>query len=158
MGYQYLEWNKSVIVLHETEIIWNHSIYICKWCNLTSKHGQPFIHFVWICIHIVALESFLFHHQSSKQVNYQKLSVKSYLDTWSQISPSWKELSMDLAWDIYMLIPWDGTSVNEDNTRAVLAGLSMTAVTRAPVPEQTIRSVQLYIAKTILDKDVLRNR
>lgn len=65
---------------------------------------------------------------------------------------------MDLAWDIYMLIPWDRTSVNEDNTRVVLAGLSMTAVTRAPVPEQTIRSVQLYIAKTILDNDVLRNR
>lgn len=51
---------------------------------------------------------------------------------------------MDLAWDIYMLIPRDGTLVNEDNTLAVLAGLSMTAVTRAPVPEQTIRSVQLY--------------
>lgn len=28
MGYQYLEWNNSVIVLHETEIIWNHSIYV----------------------------------------------------------------------------------------------------------------------------------
>lgn len=65
---------------------------------------------------------------------------------------------MDLAWDIYMLIPRDGTLVNEDNTLAVLAGLSMTAVTRAPVSEQTIRSVQLYIAKTILDNDVLRNR
>lgn len=26
MGYP--EWNKSVIVLHETEIIWNHSIYV----------------------------------------------------------------------------------------------------------------------------------
>lgn len=144
MGYQYLEWNKSVIVLHETEIIWNHSIYICKWCNLTSKH---------------TLRLDLYSYRRVRiQVNYQKLSVKSYLDTWSQISPSWKELRMDLAWDIYMLIPWDGTSVNEDNTRAVLAGLSMTAVTRAPVPEQTIRSVQLYIAKTILDKDVLRNR
>lgn len=35
---------------------------------------------------------------------------------------------MDLVWDIYMLILWDGMLVNEDNIFVVLVGLLMIVV------------------------------